>query len=192
MREIEKMRAGLWYDANFDRELVEARRVAQDKYFEFNQLKPSDDAGKQAVLADLLGYTPENLDVSQPFYCDYGTNIKFGKDVFVNLSCYFMDGAPITIGDNNFIGPFTGFYTAAHPNAPEPRNEGLEQARPITVGDNCWFGANVSVMPGVTIGNNCVISAGAVVTKDVPDNVIVAGVPARVLREVNEDDYPIL
>ena len=77
MREIEKMRAGLWYDANFDRELVEARRVAQDKYFEFNQLKPSDDAGKQAVLADLLGYTPENLDVSQPFYCDYGTNIKF-------------------------------------------------------------------------------------------------------------------
>lgn len=190
MSEMEKMHAGEWYDANYDQELVEARRIAQDKYYEYNQIKPSDDGQKQKVLAELLGYKPDNVDISQPFYCDYGTNIKFGSNVHVNLSCYFMDGAQITLGNNVFVGPFTGFYTAAHPNAHEPRNEGLEQARPITIGDNCWFGANVSVMPGVTIGNNCVISAGSVVTKDMPDNSIIMGVPAKVIREVEERDYP--
>ena len=190
MREIEKMRAGIWYDANYDEELVRARRIAQDKYFEYNQIKPSDDEKRQEVLAEILGYTPDRVDVGQPFYCDYGTNIEFGSNVHVNLSCYFMDGAKIKIGSNCFIGPFTGFYTAAHAMAPEPRNQGLEQARPITVGDNCWFGANVSVMPGITIGENCVISAGAVITKDMPANSVIVGVPARVLREVNENDDP--
>lgn len=190
MREIEKMLAGEWYDANYDQELIIARRYAQDKYYEYNQVRPSDDEKKQEILAELLGYKPDNVDVSQPFYCDYGTNIVFGSNVHVNLSCYFMDGAKITIGNNCFIGPYSGFYTAAHPVAPEPRNEGLEQARPITVGDNCWFGANVSVMPGVTIGNNCVISAGSVVTKDMPDNSVIMGVPAKAVREINEKDDP--
>lgn len=190
MREIEKMKAGQWYDANYDEELVKARRYAQDKYHEYNLVKPSDEQKKQEILADILGYKPNNVGVSQPFYCDYGTNIQFGSNVHVNLSCYFMDGATITIGDNCFIGPFTGFYTAAHPIAPEPRNEGLEQARPITVGNNCWFGANVSVMPGVTIGDNCVISAGSVVTKDMPNNSVIMGVPAKAVREINEKDIP--
>lgn len=190
MREMEKMQAGMWYDANYDEELVKARREAQDKYFEYNQIRPSDDEQKQKVLAEILGYTPKNVDISQPFYCDYGKNIEFGENVHVNLSCYFMDGAKIKIGSNVFIGPYTGFYTAAHANAPEPRNEGLEQARPITVGDNCWFGANVSVMPGVTIGKNCVISAGSVVTKDMPNNSVIMGVPAKAVREINEKDDP--
>lgn len=192
MREIDKMNAGMWYDANFDQELITARKNTQDLYHEYNLLKPSDDNKKQELIAKILGYTPDSVEISQPFYCDYGTNIEFGSNVHVNLSCYFMDGATITIGNNCFIGPYTGFYTAAHPNAPAPRNEGLEQARPITVGDNCWFGANVSVMPGVTIGDNCVIAAGAVVTKDMPDNSIIGGVPARVIREVNESDNPTL
>lgn len=190
MREIDKMQAGMWYDANYDQELVVARRKAQDRYFEYNQIKPSDDEKKQAVLAELLGYTPNNVDVGQPFYCDYGTNIEFGSHVFVNLSCYFMDGAKIKIGSNCFIGPYSGFYTANHPIAPKPRNQGLEKASPIIVGDNCWFGANVSVMPGVTIGHNCVISAGSVVTKDMPDNAVIMGVPAKVIRKVNESDDP--
>lgn len=184
------MKAGQWYDANYDEELVKARRYAQDKYHEYNLVKPSDEQKKQEILADIVGYKPNNVSVSQPFYCDYGTNIQFGSNVHVNLSCYFMDGATITIGDNCFIGPFTGFYTAAHPIAPEPRNEGLEQARPITVGNNCWFGASVSVMPGVTIGDNCVISAGSVVMKDMPDNSVIMGVPAKAVREINEKDIP--
>lgn len=190
MREMDKMKAGLWYDANGDQELIGARQTAQDKYFEYNQIKPSDDHKRQEVLAEILGYKPTNVTISQPFYCDYGTNIQFGSNVFVNLSCYFMDGATITIGNDCFIGPFTGFYTAAHPIAPGPRNEGLEQASPITVGDSCWFGANVSVMPGVTIGDNCVIAAGSVVTKDMPDNSFIVGVPAKVVREITEDDNP--
>ncbi len=109
MREMERMEAGLWYDANYDQELVKARRVAQDKYFEYNQLKPSEEVKKQTVLAELFGYKPDKVDVAQPFYCDYGTNIEFGSNVHVNLSCYFMDGAPITIGNHCFIGPYTGF-----------------------------------------------------------------------------------
>lgn len=192
MSEIDKMRSGEWYDANYDQELVKARRIAQDKYFEYNQIQPSNDKKKQELLTEILGYKPDKVDISQPFYCDYGTNIQFGSDIHVNLSCYFMDGAKITIGNNCFIGPYTGFYTAAHPVAPEPRNKGLEQARPITIGDNCWFGANVSVMPGVTIGNNCVISAGSVVTKDMPDNSVIMGVPAKAVRKINESDNPIL
>lgn len=192
MREMEKMKAGLWYDANYDQELVKARRVAQDKYFEYNQLKPSEDAKKQTVLAELLGYKPDKVNIGQPFYCDYGTNIKFGSNVHVNLSCYFMDGAPITIGNHCFIGPYTGFYTASHPLTSGERNEGLEKAGPITVGDNCWFGANVSVMPGVTIGDNCVISAGSVVTKDMPDNSLIMGIPAKAVREITEEDKPSL
>ena len=192
MREIEKMLAGEWYDANYDQELVKARRYAQDKYFEYNNVRPSDDKQKQKIMAEILGYNPNNVDISQPFYCDYGTNIAFGSNVHVNLSCYFMDGAKITIGNNCFIGPYTGFYTAAHPVVHEARNKGLEQARPITVGDNCWFGANVSVMPGVTIGNTCVISAGSVVTKDMPENSVIMGVPAKAVREVNDNDRPTL
>ena len=98
----------------------------------------------------------------------------------------FMDGGSITIGENVFIGPFCGFYTATHPLDFARRNKGLEKALPIKVGDNCWFGANVSVMPGVTIGSGCVIAAGSVVTKDVPDNSLVAGVPAAVKSKIEQ------
>ena len=97
-----------------------------------------------------------------------------------------MDGGGITIGDNVFIGPFTGFYTAAHPLDSGRRNQGLEWAKPIRVGDNCWFGANVSVMPGVTIGSGCVIAAGSVVTTDLPDNSLAAGVPAVVKKRIEQ------
>ena len=117
---------------------------------------------------------------------DYGKNIKLGKNVFVNINNYFMDGATIEIGDNVFIGPSCGFYTANHPLDYTNRNQGLEKALPIKIGDNCWFGANVSVMPGVTIGAGCVIAAGAVVTKDMPANSLIAGVPAKVIKTIEQ------
>ena len=162
MTEKEKMEAGLWYDANNDQELIDQRLVCQDLCFELNQLKPSDEK-RNEIIEKILGYFPENLVLLSPFTADYGKNIKLGKNVFVNINNYFMDGASIEIGDHVFIGPSCGFYTANHPLNYTRRNQGLEKALPIKVGNNCWFGANVSVMPGVTIGAGCVIAAGAVV-----------------------------
>lgn len=187
MTELEKMNAGLWYDANYNQEVVKERYRCFDTCFELNQLKPTDKRRK-GMIEKLLGYYPENLELLSPFYCDYGKNIHLGKNVFINLNNYFMDGASITIGDNVFIGPYCGFYTASHPLDYKRRNQGLEKALPIVVGNNCWFGANVSVMPGITIGSGCVIAAGSVVTQDVPENSLVAGVPAKVIKQIDEND----
>lgn len=186
--EKEKMLAGDWYDANYDQELIAARRKAQDLCFDLNQLKPSQVEARKAVLTELLGQDYPSLDIVSPFICDYGYNISFGHDCFVNSSCYFMDGAPIRLGNHVFVGPFTGFYTASHPLNAARRNQGLEQARPITVGDNVWFGANVSVMPGVTIGSGSVIAAGSVVTQDIPKNSLAAGVPAKIVKTIEQTD----
>ena len=140
-------------------------------------------------MKNILGTEiPEGVTVLAPVYFDYGTNTTFGEYTVVNHSCYFMDGAPITIGIHVFIGPFSGFYTANHAMDYTNRNKGLEKALPIKVGDNCWFGANVSVMPGVTIGNGCVIAAGSVVTKDIPDNCLAAGVPAEVKKIIDQEN----
>ncbi|WP_370773598.1 maltose acetyltransferase domain-containing protein [Faecalibacillus intestinalis] len=185
MTEKEKMEAGLWYDANNDQELIDQRLVCQDLCFELNQLKPSDEK-RNEIIEKILGYFPENLVLLSPFTADYGKNIKLGKNVFVNINNYFMDGASIEIGDHVFIGPSCGFYTANHPLNYTRRNQGLERALPIKVGNNCWFGANVSVMPGVTIGAGCVIAAGAVVTKNMPENSLIAGVPAKVIKTIEQ------
>ncbi len=186
MTEKDKMLKGEWYDANFDKELVDVRRKAELLCYDFNMAKPGSDEQENA-LKDLLGTEiPEGVTVLAPVYFDYGNYTKLGKGTFVNHGCYFMDGGTVTIGENVFIGPFCGFYTATHPMNYTDRNKGLEKALPITVGDNCWFGANVSVMPGVTIGSGCVIAAGSVVTEDVPDNSMVAGVPAVVKKEISQ------
>ena len=190
MTEKEKMLAHQWYDANFDKDLETERVRAKDLCFDFNQTRPSDDSRRQAILTELFGYTLENVAINSPFDTDYGWNVKLGKNVFVNSNCYFMDGGGITIGNDVFIGPSCGFYTAHHPLTPKERNAGLELAQPITIGNNIWFGGNVVVTPGVTIGEGSVIAAGSVVTKDVPPNSLVAGVPAKVIREINENDAP--
>ncbi len=187
MTELEKMKMGEWYDANHDLEIIKQRYTAFDLCFELNQIKPSDFCQKKEIIQKLLGTLPEGLEIVTPFSCDYGKNISLGKNVFINMNCYLMDGAPITLGDYVFVGPYCGFYTASHPLNYYQRNQGLEKALPITVGSHCWFGANVSVMPGVTIGSGCVIAAGSVVTKDIPDNVLVAGVPATIIKEIKND-----
>lgn len=186
MTEKEKMLNGEWYDANFDKELLQERNQAEQRCYHFNMARPGSPE-QLAALSDLLGLAKtENLTVLAPVYFDYGKNTRLGKGTFVNHNCYFMDGAPITIGQNVFIGPYCGFYTATHPLTYAERNKGLEKALPITVGDNCWFGANVSVMPGVKIGSGCVIAAGSVVTKDLPANCVAAGVPAAVKKEIQQ------
>lgn len=181
MNEKDKMLANEWYDAN----LLKERMKAQDLCHDFNQTKPSDEKRRQEILVELLRYIPKNAEVASPFMTDYGYNVKLGENVFININDYFMDGAEITLGNNVFVGPSCGFYTASHPLDAEDRNKGLEKASPISIGSNVWLGGNVSVMPGVTIGEGSVIGAGSVVTKDMPDNVLAAGVPCKVIREID-------
>lgn len=183
MNEREKMLLGKRYDAT-DQELVKQRLNAKDLCFELNQIKPSNLEKRNSIINKLLGYQPDNLELLSPFTCDYGNNIVLGKNVFINSNCYFMDGAKITVGDNVFIGPSCGFYTANHPLDYQTRNQGIEQALPILIGNNVWLGGNVIVLPGVEIGDGCVIGAGSVVTKDIEANSIATGVPCKVIKKI--------
>ena len=183
MTEFEKMKSGLWYDANYDEKLKELRSNCKDLCFRLNQTLPSSPNNK-VLLTKLLGSIPNGLEINLPFTCDYGFNIQLGENVFINHSCYFMDGANISVGNNVFIGPYCGLYTANHPLDMAKRNQGLEQALPITIEDDCWIGANVSILPGVTVHKGSVIAAGSVVTHDIPPFTLVAGVPASIIKQL--------
>lgn len=188
MTEKSKAAQGLLYDANYDEALIEERKQCKDVIHAYNHLLPSKLEERQKLIRQLLGKTCTSFLIEQPFYCDYGYNIEFGENFYTNFNCTILDGAKVTFGDNVFIAPNCGFYTAGHPLDVEQRNQGLEYAYPITVGNNVWFGAQVAVMPGVTIGDNTVIGAGSVVTKDIPSGVVAAGNPCRVIREITEED----
>ncbi|MGR3806299.1 galactoside O-acetyltransferase [Pasteurella testudinis DSM 23072] len=188
MSEKQKMLAGLIYDANNDEDLIQERLRCKERCYDYNQLRPSAVEQQQTLIRQLFGKTQANFCLVAPFWCDYGYNIEIGDNFFANHHCVILDGAKVTFGDNVFIAPDCGFYTAGHPLDSERRNQGLEYAYPITVGDNVWFGGGVKVMPGVTIGNNVVIAAGSVVNRDIPDNVIAGGVPCRVIRPITEQD----
>ena len=194
MTEWEKAQAGFLYDANYDSDLIDMRTKCADLCYEFNMCRPSDVTKQQEVLHKLFGQIKGNVVVTAPFYCDYGVNISVGENFYTNHNVTILDGAKVTFGDNVFIAPDCVFSTAGHPIDTEQRNLGLEIALPITVGDNVWIGTNVSVLPGVTIGSNVVIGAGSVVNRNIPDGVIAAGNPCRVIRKITEEDkkkYPI-
>lgn len=127
-----------------------------------------------------------------PFHCEYGTHIEVGENFYANTGCVMLDVGKITIGDNVFFGPNVSIFTAGHPIHPESRNTGYEYGIPITIGNNVWVGGNCVILPGVKIGDNCVIGAGSVVTKDIPDNMCAAGNPCRVIRAITEDDRPYI
>lgn len=186
--EYEKMLNQEWYDANNDLNLIEERMEVQDLCFEYNQTRPSDHTRRNKLLNNIFGAELDNVEIVAPLWVDYGKHVKLGKNVFINVDTYFMDGNLITIGDNTFIGPKCGFYCNIHPENVELRNQGLEKALPITIGNNCWLGANVTVLPGVTIGEGCVIGAGSVVTKDIPAYSLALGTPCKVVRPINEDE----
>lgn len=192
MTEKEKLKKGLWYDANYDEELLKERERAEDLCFEFNSTKPSDKKTKEEVLKKLLPNKKEDAVILSPFYTDYGYNCIIGEKTFINHNAYLMDGAEIKIGDNCFIGPNCGMYTAAHPIFFEERNKGLEKALPINIGDNVWIGGDVTILPGASIGNNSVIGAKSLVTKDIPANVVAFGNPCRVIRKISEKDKIIM
>lgn len=180
--EKEKCLAGELYDANYDSELVTERQRCKDICYEYNNIRPSLLESREKLLRSLLGRTGKCFLIEQPFYCDYGYNIFLGENFYANVNCVILDGAPVTFGDNVFVAPNCGFYTAGHPFDVQQRNAGLEYAHPISIGNNVWIGAQVSVLPGVTIGDNCVIGAGSVVNKDIPANSMAAGNPCRVIR----------
>ena len=188
MTEKEKMEAKMWYDANYDEELLELRLRAEDICFDLNNTRPSKTDKRLELLKELIPNMEENCVVLSPIYVDYGCYTKIGHDTFINHNAYLMDGGGITIGSHCFIGPNCGMYTAVHATVAEERNQGLEKALPITIGDNCWIGGDVTILPGVIIGNNTIIGAGSVVTKDIPANVVAVGNPCRVFRQITEAD----
>ncbi|WP_153980689.1 sugar O-acetyltransferase [Paenibacillus xylanilyticus] len=193
MTEKEKAQQGLLYDNNNDPQLVNERLEAKELCYDYNQLRPRMISEREAIMKKLLAKTGEKFWIEQPFYCDQGYNIEIGENFYCNHNTVMLDAAKITFGANVFIAPNCGFYTAGHPLDVEQRNQGLEIALPITVGDNVWIGGGVSVLAGVTIADNTVIGAGSVVTKDIPAGVIAAGNPCRVIRAITEADknkYP--
>ena len=194
MTEWEKAQQGYMYDANYDQEIVDARTKCADLCYEFNNCRPSDTEKQNRLLHQILGKIEGELVVTAPFYCDYGFNVSVGKNFYTNHNCTILDGAPVTFGDNVFIAPNCVISTAGHAIDSEQRSRGLEIARPIRVGNNVWIGANVSILPGVTIGDNTIIGAGSVVNKDIPADVIAVGNPCRVIRKITEKDkekYPV-
>lgn len=184
---------GVLYDANYDPQLIAERAACKDLCFELNSLHPSLAKQREAIIRRLLGKAGQNCWIDSPFFCDYGYNIEVGDNFFINMNCVILDEAKVTFGNNVFIAPHCGFYTAGHPLDHERRNLGLEYALPITIGDNVWIGGHVCVLPGVTIGSGSVIGAGSVVNKDIPAGVLAAGNPCRVIRPIDEKDrerYP--
>ena len=184
MTEKEKVQKGLMYNPNFDKELTDERNKSKDICYEYNNLKPSELEKRKDVIKKLLGKTEESFLIEQPFVCDYGYNIEIGKNFYANHNLVILDAAKVKFGDNVFIAPNCGIYTAGHPIDIKERNEGIEYARPITVGNNVWIGGNVVILPGVEIGDNVTIGAGSVVTKNIPSNVIAYGNPCRVIKNI--------
>lgn len=192
MTEKEKMLAQKLYDANSDGQLLQERIAAKTLCHRFNQLSPADAAGQRALLEQLLGRIGDDVCILAPFWCDYGFNITVGSHFFANHNTVILDAAPVTFGDHVFIAPNCGFYTAGHPLDARRRDQGLEYARPITVGDSVWFGAGTQVMPGVTVGSGAVIGGGSVVTRDIPGGCLAVGNPCRVIRPITEEDQRTL
>ena len=181
MTQKELMIAGQNYDPS-DKELRADRKIIRKALQEIQAILDHDMRGE--ACKQYFGATGENITVTNGIAFEYGYNIKVGENFYCNFNCILLDICPITIGDNCMLAPNVQLYTATHPINPIERNAGIEFGAPITIGDNCWLGGGAIVIPGVTIGDNVVVAAGSVVTKDVPDNAVVAGNPARIVKYV--------
>ncbi len=187
MNQRERMLAGLPYKGSLDG-LREERMETRLKIYDYNLLRPNETEKIDELIRDILGKTDEKITVKQPFHCDYGKNIQVGNNFFANYNCTILDIGRVIIGENVRVAPNVSIYTAGHPIHPLSRNSGYEYGIEVIIGDNVWLGGSVVINPGVKIGNNVVIGSGSVVTKDIPDNVIAAGNPCKVIREITEED----
>lgn len=187
MTELEKCNAGLMYDTTFPgREEMHLECI--DLCFDYNNTRPSDMKRREEILRKLFGKLGKNPYVEPTIFCGFGWNIEAGDNFYANNNCVFVDPGKITFGDNVFIGPSCGFYTAHHPIHPALRNKLYEYARPIKVGSDVWIGGGTVVLPGAEIGSNVVIGAGSVVVGKIPDNVAAFGNPCKVYRAITEED----
>ena len=185
-----KMLRGDLYIAS-DETLTAERVRARELLHRLNVEQPRGSLGSYSeIVRELLPYATGSTWIQPPFYCDYGYNIHTGEDVYFNFNCVVLDAARVTIAARTQFGPNVQIYAATHPLDADARRRGLENARPVTIGADCWIGGGVIICPGVTIGDRCVLGAGSVVTKDVPDNTLAAGNPARAIRVLTPPPAP--
>lgn len=183
MDEFQKMLAGELYDPS-DKKLKQLNTKANRLLDRFNHSRYDDQSERQTILHSLLGSIGDNVTIKLNFYCDYGCNIHVGNNFFTNYNCVILDCAQVSFGDDCMLGPQVGIYTATHPLDPVERASGLEFAKAIRIGNNCWIGGHATINPGVVLGNNVVVASGSVVTKSFHDNVVIGGNPAKVLRDI--------
>ena len=196
MTEEQKLLAGKMYDPG-DALLTEQRAKAHRLCKQYSLLSEEDVEARSRIIGELFPHRQKNFYMVGPIFFDYGTHTTFGQNFYANVNLVILDDGPVILGDNVMLGPNNSLLTAIHPMLYEERNPivredgsmyGLEYARPIRIGDNCWLASNVTVLGGVTIGSGCVIGAGSVVTKDIPDNCFAAGNPCRVIRKITPAD----
>ncbi|UYO98815.1 sugar O-acetyltransferase [Oceanotoga sp. DSM 15011] len=185
-KELENMIQGKLYRSG-DPFLIQARRNARLLFEEYNKTSIDEFQKRKEILKKLLGKTGENFYIEPDFKVDYGFNIFIGENFYMNYDCVILDCSTVKIGDNVMFGPGVHIYTAYHPLEFKKRNSGYELAAPIEIGDNVWIGGGAIINPGIKIGNNSVIGSGSVVTKDIPDNVFVAGNPCKIIKDIKND-----
>ena len=185
MTEWEKMLAGEPYDGN-DPQVLERLFANKDRVWRYNQIQPTRFDERESALRQILGRSGEHPVINAPFYCDYGCNIEVGDRFFANFKFVVLDEAKVRIGDDVFCGPNVSMFTACHPTDPEERNTRVQWARPIRIGSNVWIGGDVTVLPGVSIGDGTTIGAGSVVVGDIPAHCIAVGNPCRVVKKLQK------
>lgn len=179
--EKDKMLKGLLYDP-LDEQLAKERMNTRLLIKELNECREDEPDKRKNILHRLIPHAKRDLWLQPPFFCDYGSNIYLGEGVFFNFNCVVLDVMKVTIGDRTLFGPNVQIYTATHPLDHLERGKGFEFAKPVTIGEDVWIGGSVVICPGVTIGSRSVIGAGSVVTKDIPEDVIAAGNPCKIIR----------
>jgi len=177
------MLAGIPYDPT-DIELVAARRAVRLLIEKFNYSSIAEPLEREALLRQIFGSCGKQIYIEPSFHCDYGNNIHVGDSFYANFGCVILDVAEVRIGHNCLLGPQVGIYTATHPLNPRERSSGIEFAKPITLGNDCWIGGHATLNPGVCLGDNVVVASGSVVTHSFGDNVLIGGNPARVLKAI--------
>lgn len=188
MEQRDNMHNGKLYDPNDD-SVMEEQMVCLDRLYDFNQTRPSEMDKRNAIMKEMMGDVGEDCYIEPPFHANWGgKHVHFGDGVYANFGLTCVDDTHIYVGSHTLFGPNVILATAGHPMMPELRKHGIQYNMPIHIGENCWLGAGVIVVPGVTIGDNVVIGASSVVTKDIPSNSVAMGTLCRVVRQINDHD----